>query len=243
MLTVILTLLALIPFYLLGCFPSARLVGQRAGIEITEHGSGNPGAANVARVLGLRAGLTVLVADTLKGALAVLSAGLISQVAGFPAQAGLAAVLGHCFSLPRCCVPNAIAINTRGGKGVATALGVSLVLAPVAAGVALTVFTLSFWRTGIASLSSVLAAAVLPMVLFLSPSSGTNAESTQVCLSLTCLLVILRHKENLLRLVQGEEQRFRIASISAQDRSQTRPIAAPTSPHQTAQVPLEPGKK
>ena len=187
--------ISLIPFYLLGAFPTGSLVAKIYGIDITSKGSGNVGATNVARVVGKRAGILTLLGDALKGALGVLIAGLVVGDAWFPGAAAVAVVLGHCFSVPP---------YLRGGKGVATALGVITVLYPSSSIVALVTFGAFFGIWKIVSLASIAATLVVPIWALV-----TNAPDT-VSASLIAIaaLIVMRHEQNIKRLIEGREPKF-----------------------------------
>ena len=189
--------LLLLPFYALGAFPSGVLVSRLYGVDITARGSGNVGATNVARVIGKRAGVITLAGDILKGCLGVAVASLCSSSEGFVAAAGAAVVCGHCFSIPPV---------LQGGKGVATAIGVIASLSGYCALIAVSVFFAVFAVSRIVSLSSLSAALVVPIAGFV-----LNLPDN-VCLSLVviALVVILRHRENIQRLVEGREPRFEL---------------------------------
>src|SRR5262245_36849666 len=133
--SIIFAFLALIPFYLLGAFPTGQLVARFHRIDLTAAGSGNIGATNAARVLGKKAGVAVLGGDVLKGALACAIAGLVFANPAMQGWAGFAAVAGHCFSIPG---------KLKGGKGVATGLGTFLYLSFASALFAIAVFALFF---------------------------------------------------------------------------------------------------
>ena len=188
--------------YLLGSIPFGFvLVRLRGGGDIRNLGSGNIGATNVARTAGWSVGIATLVLDTAKGYLAVwltghLSAGNIR----FMMYAGLAAIFGHVFSLW---------LGFAGGKGVAPALGVFLAICwPAAlAAVALFLLVTVFWRY--VSLGSVSAAAALPVLLYLLYAPG-HAPPTAVstCTLLAVALVIIKHRNNIERLLAGTEPRF-----------------------------------
>lgn len=193
----LLATLALIPFYLLGAFPTGILIARFKGIKLTELGSGNVGATNVARTIGKSAGLVTLIIDILKGYLAVMFANLVTGSFIFAAWAAFAAVAGHCFSIPK---------KLKGGKGVATALGVFLYLSPIAAIVALIVFLIIFRTTKIVSLASVTAALVVPIVMFLA----LPIDTILIPITLISLMIVYRHKENLIRLSQGQEQQLEL---------------------------------
>lgn len=193
--TIAIVIFSLVPFYLLGAFPTGYLVAKFYGVAITSQGSGNPGATNVARVVGKKAGIITLAGDVCKGALGVTIASIVNHDAWFPAACGVALVLGHCFSLPP---------YLRGGKGVATALGVISALYPSSGLIALVSFgaVFSLWR--IVSLSSIAATLVVPAWALV-----TNAGDS-VCISFIAIafVIVVRHEENLRRLIEGREPKF-----------------------------------
>lgn len=185
--------------YLLGATPTAYLAGRLArGIDLREHGSRNLGATNVYRVLGWRWAIPVALVDVAKGAVPVA---LFARWAGIDpwgaVALGIAAVLGHVFS------PY---MGFRGGKGVATALGMFLALAPLAVAIALPVWGGILWLTGYVSLSSVIAAASFPVWVRLSQPAALPAFWASVGLA---ALIVFSHRANLRRLLAGTENRFR----------------------------------
>jgi len=203
------TLIGSTAAYALGSIPFGYLIARLvAGIDIRDHGSGNIGATNVGRVLGARWGILALVLDFLKGLLPVwlVPIALVSQ--GDPrlihvtVACGVATILGHMYPCW---------LRLRGGKGVATALGVVAWLSPVATLVAFLVFAASFALWRIVSLSSMLAAigfAICGMWLALpAPFSATQWSLSLFTLAIPALIV-LRHRTNLRRLLRGEEKPF-----------------------------------
>lgn len=188
-------LLALLPFYLLGAFPTGRIVSRFHGINIESSGSGNVGATNVARTLGKRAGIIVLACDLFKGVFAVVLARLIFGESPVASAAGAAAVFGHCFSIPGV---------MRGGKGVATSLGVLLVFTPAGAIITLLVFAAVFFFTRIISLASMLAALSAPIWAMMF---GV-VDDVVVAICAMALVIVFRHRQNIERLIQGREPRF-----------------------------------
>jgi glycerol-3-phosphate acyltransferase PlsY len=190
----ILTIL-LVTAYLLGSVPTGLLLGKAYGIDVRKEGSGNIGATNLYRTLGRRIGVLTLVGDCLKGLIPVVVV-LFSSMPQFAAWVGLAAFCGHVFSL---------FLKFKGGKGVATALGVFLALAPLAVGVALAVFValMLIWRY--VSLGSISAAAVMPLVVWMQGGSGKLIIVTLVI----AVVVIAKHHENIRRLLAGTESRFK----------------------------------
>jgi glycerol-3-phosphate acyltransferase PlsY len=179
--------------WLLGTFPSALLVARARGRDILHEGSGNPGASNVARLLGWRAGALVLLLDFAKGALAA-GAGL--AIGGRPGACvlGAAAVVGHTFPLYR-----------KGGKGVAAAGGALVVLYPlIVAGLAVVWFVVARLLHK-ASLASLLATILFPAaVAALRGALGYDAWEI-VAVSALALLVIVRHLGNIRRLLRRQE--------------------------------------
>jgi len=184
--------------YVLGATPTSYLAGRLGrGIDLREHGSKNLGATNVYRLLGWAYAFPVGIFDVAKGAVPVA---LFGRWAGGPAWLpvilGGAAVLGHMFS------PY---VRFRGGKGVATAAGVFLALAPLAFAIALPVWALCLWITGYVSLSSIVAALTFPLWVRLT----TDAAPTFWASVVLALLIVLAHRVNIKRLLGGTENRFR----------------------------------
>jgi glycerol-3-phosphate acyltransferase PlsY len=180
--------------YLIGTFPTALLVGRRQGVDPTRVGSGNPGATNVARTAGRRAGVATLVGDLAKGVLAA-GIGWAAGGHGLAALCGLAAVVGHVLPVTR---------GFRGGKGVATGTGMALVVAPAALAVAAVVFAITVGLSRTVSLGSVVGAAALPVAALALGSSGDVVGALAVCAA----LIVARHWENLRRIARGDERRL-----------------------------------
>lgn len=181
--------------YLLGTFPTAVLVGRRRGFDPTTAGSGNPGASNATRVGGRRAGALVLLGDVAKGAIAA-GLGLAADGRLLAWLAGAAAVAGHLWPATR---------RFRGGKGVATAGGVALVAAPIAALPLAAVFAVLVKLTGRAAIGSIAISALLPVGVALL---GRPWREVAVAGAIGAV-VILRHRENIGRLLRGEESTVR----------------------------------
>jgi glycerol-3-phosphate acyltransferase PlsY len=182
--------------YAIGSVPFALLLARGFGShDLRRIGSGNLGAANVARAAGIAAGVLVALLDASKGALSVALAPSLSQTRGAPAVAGLAAIVGHVYP---------IWLGFRGGKGVATACGVFAVLAPMAVVPALAIFAVTVWLTKYVSLGSVLAS------LALAPLTMAAGSQASVTLSAAAAagLIVFRHRSNLSRLRRGHEVRF-----------------------------------
>ena len=179
--------------YLAGSVPTGVLLARRRGIDLRKVGSGNIGATNVGRALGKKWAAVVLLLDALKGFVPVLAARALGLSATKIAAVALAAVVGHMFSL---------FLRGRGGKGVATSLGVCLALAPEAALASAGVYAALFALFRISSLGSLAAVVLFPALLwFIGPR-----EPAFVGLALViAALVVARHKDNIRRLVRGEE--------------------------------------
>lgn len=187
--------------YALGTFPTAAVVVRGEGHDPTAEGSGNPGASNVYRLAGARSGAAVLLGDLAKGVLAA-GAGLAVGSRGLGVAAGAAAVVGHCFPLTRL---------RHGGKGVATTGGMALVLFPLAAVVALAVWGAVAAVARKASLASMVAIASLPVVVAAGGAPGRHVAG----LAAVSTLVVIRHRDNIDRLVHGREPSLRADRTAA----------------------------
>jgi len=181
--------------YLLGSIPTGYILGFLAGVDVRKAGSGNVGATNVARVVGKRQGLLTLVADAAKGFIPVFVSaqfGLSATVIGF---VGVAAFLGHLFP---------VFLKFQGGKGVATALGVFLGLAPLATLILILIFTAVVLSSRLVSLSSMTAAVLAPVALWLLAYPPILVAMS----AFLAFMIILRHRGNIQRLRDGTEPRF-----------------------------------
>src|SRR6185436_15222916 len=189
----------LVASYLVGAIPTSHLVSRLfAKIDLREHGSGNLGATNLYRVLGWKYAIPVALFDIAKGAIPVLVfAPQVSDSEVFALACGIAAILGHVFS---------VFVGFKGGKGVATAAGVMLALTPLALAIAATVWALVVRFTGYVSLGSIAAAAVLPVAVYLLERPRTP-ELLWVD-TLVAAGVIILHRRNIQRLLKGTENRF-----------------------------------
>ncbi len=187
--------------YLCGSIPTGALIAKRQGVAIQEAGSGNVGATNVARTAGKKAGLLTLIGDVGKGLFPVLIIRWLGLSEIVQASAAVMATLGHLFP---------VFLRFAGGKGVATGLGVFLGLAPTAILTALLGFALVFAVFRIVSLASLVAAALTPGLIFLF------AYPRPVLLAgiLVAGLIIVRHHENIGRLLKGEEKKLRSGKSS-----------------------------
>lgn len=200
--TTILIIISFLPFYLIGAFPTGMLISKLHGVDIAAQGSGNVGATNVARVIGKRAGILTLLCDVLKGVLGVGVAALLVGTQWYVVSAGVAVVLGHCFSIPG---------YLKGGKGVATALGVILALYPSSAVVALVTFGAVFAFSRIVSLASLAATCLVPLWAFVSNAP----DATGVGFLAIAATIGYRHQENIRRIMEGREPKFSTAPPSA----------------------------
>jgi glycerol-3-phosphate acyltransferase PlsY len=204
------TLLAILLLsYLLGSIPTAIIVGRlKAGIDIRRHGSGNAGATNVYRVLGLGPAVIVILVDVGKGLAAVLLATRIEL--GPPALlsplllqllAGGAAVVGHVWT---------VFAGFRGGKGVGTTIGALAAVAPKAVAIALVVWIVLLVTVRIMSVASLSAALTLPLVSWLWQTRPDGSTSIELVLftSVIALFIFFTHRSNIGRLLKGEEPRL-----------------------------------
>jgi acyl phosphate:glycerol-3-phosphate acyltransferase len=193
-------LLWLAASYLLGAIPTSYLVGRWfRGIDLRQHGSKNLGATNLYRTLGWRYAVPVGLFDVAKGAVAVLAFGSQApEVPYFPIWCGLMAVVGHAFS---------VFVGFKGGKGVATAAGMIIGLAPLAFPVVAAVWVLVVWLTGYVSLGSIVAAALFPVADWVLHPGRRSPVTLAIDLALAGF-IIWKHRANIHRLVAGTENRF-----------------------------------
>ncbi|MEX0636461.1 MAG: glycerol-3-phosphate 1-O-acyltransferase PlsY [Ferruginibacter sp.] len=202
-------LLLIIFAYLIGSIPTALIISKKFfGIDIRHYGSGNMGATNTFRVLGSRYGTIVMIVDILKGVLASSLYVIIPFYADGDNELertnliiglGMAAVLGHIFP---------IFAQFKGGKGVATLFGMVLAMQPIVAGTCVGVFLLVLYLTRYVSLSSILAAAMLPIsVLWIW---NEHEVLYRVFALFVAFLVIFTHQKNIGRLIRGVESRIPI---------------------------------
>ena len=192
-------LLVLLACYLIGSIPFGLVVTRLAGVgDIRQAGSGNIGATNVYRTAGRRLGILTLLLDALKGALPLYFCKLYLPLD--ETQVGLIALalfLGHCFP---------IYLRFKGGKGVATALGVFLVLNPLAVLDALLLFVFIVWKSRYVSMGSISAACVMPLLIYI------HQKSLPLFLAALAigLVVIIRHRENIERIARGTESKLKL---------------------------------
>ncbi len=199
------TILLILTAYVLGSIPNALWVGKVfKGIDVREHGSKNTGSTNAARVLGAKLGILTLALDIVKGSIPVILAlimradliGNVANISNIDAiLIGVSAIIGHSFS---------IFMKFKGGKAVATTVGVFIVLVPKALLLAAVVFFAVFLLTRYVSLSSMIGAVSLPIFIYLLYG---NIPYT-VFGGIIAILIIIRHKSNIERLINGTETKF-----------------------------------
>lgn len=186
--------------YLIGAIPFGLLVGRLSGIDVRKSGSGNIGATNVARLLGKKLGVITLLLDCLKGFLPIfLASHMLPEGSNRDVVVllcGLMAVVGHMFP---------VYLGFKGGKGVATGLGVFIFLSPVAMGITVAVFVITVALTGFVSAGSLAAAGLGPLWLWLL-GEPIGAVITGVLIS---ALIWIKHHENIGRLIRGEEKTWK----------------------------------
>ncbi|MBO5810286.1 MAG: glycerol-3-phosphate 1-O-acyltransferase PlsY [Bacteroidales bacterium] len=191
--------------YLLGSIPSSVWIGKIFyGIDVREHGSGNAGTTNTIRILGYKAGIPVFIIDALKGWLAVFLTKIIfgyfpsmEMPEYMPIVSAVAVVLGHIFP---------VFAGFRGGKGVATLLGVGFGLIPIPALIALAIFMVVLFSFGYVSLASIIATITLPVVtyFFVMPDNIFLLLLTIA----VAVFVPITHRQNIKRLMNGTENKF-----------------------------------
>jgi acyl phosphate:glycerol-3-phosphate acyltransferase len=203
-----LNIVILLIAYLLGSIPSAIWVGKRFyNIDVREYGSGNAGATNTFRVLGKKAGIPVLLMDIIKGFVAVNFVRLQDfytvddlGYTNLQLMLGILAVLGHIFP---------VFAGFRGGKGIATLLGIIIAVHPVGAGVAIALFLVILLLTKYVSLGSMLGAVSFPITVILghNTDNGRLAPALIIFSILIAILVLLTHQKNIARLLRNEESK------------------------------------
>ena len=181
--------------YLIGSITFGVVMARVQNLNIREHGSGNIGATNVARVMGKKAGLLTLLGDVLKGVIVVFGASSLYEKPQLIALAGLMVFLGHLYS---------IFLKLKGGKGVATSLGLFSYIMPWATLCTAGVFSICLWISGYVSIGSIMAAISLPLfaIFFKLPLPYIYLAG------IVGLLTLQRHYGNILRLIQGTEAKF-----------------------------------
>ena len=189
--------------YIFGSLPCGVWLGKGTkNIDIREHGSKNSGATNAYRILGPKYGIMVLILDALKGYIPLYIASLFGVDGIYIIVLGLIAILGHTFSF---------FLHFKGGKGVATSLGVFLFLMPKVVGVLVLVFILVVGISKYISLGSVVCAGLLPVLAYFMPVRDTATRTPLVLISLLVgVFVIYKHKANIQRLMEGKENKFNL---------------------------------
>jgi glycerol-3-phosphate acyltransferase PlsY len=188
--------------YFIGAIPSSVWIGKSFyNVDVREHGSGNAGATNTFRIIGKKAGIIVLLLDVFK---AWFATSILSQLAGnqsteYMLALGLVAVLGHIFP---------VYIGFRGGKGIASLLGVIIAIHPLASLYSIIVFVTTLLISRFVSLSSILAACTFPLLITLY---FTSDNSSLIIFSfMVAVLVIFTHKKNIERLFNKEESKVNL---------------------------------
>jgi glycerol-3-phosphate acyltransferase PlsY len=187
-------LIAVVAAYLLGSIPFSLLVARRRGVDLRTAGSGNVGATNVFRTVGVGPGIGALVLDVAKGAAAVLLAERLSTGSAVSVAAAIAAIVGHVAP---------VWLRFRGGKGVATAAGAFAMLAPIAVGIAVATFLVTLAVTRFVSLGSMVSALVFAVAVFMT----TPDPRVGLAAALTAIIIVFSHRANLLRIIAGTESR------------------------------------
>lgn len=188
--------------YLLGSIPTSFLFGKARNIDLRQHGSGNVGATNALRILGVKTGIITLLIDIAKGFLAVhlTRIFLVGSTDLYLIAVGLAAILGHIFT---------IFLNFKGGKGVATSAGVFLALAPLASAFAFLVFIIIVVLTKYVSLGSLLAALTLVVAeLIININNDFQHLPVLILAGLIGIFIFIRHRANISRIRQGKENKI-----------------------------------
>jgi glycerol-3-phosphate acyltransferase PlsY len=184
--------------YFAGAIPTGYLIARHFfKMDIRQHGSGNPGAANIYRTCGKAAGFATFILDACKGYLPVIFALHRGHSLEFGMATGLLAVFGHIWT---------IFLKFRGGKGVATAAGVCVALLPIPTLIALAIFVAALGATGHISMGSILAAAAMPAASFALGSPPVLAWGTLTI----CGIILIRHISNMKRMLSGMELRFNL---------------------------------
>ena len=193
-------LLILFLGYLFGSFPSGYLAGRIAkGIDIRSLGSGSTGATNVLRHIGKRAAITVFLLDVFKGVISILLAKYFLLNDSWQVAIGLSTLIGHIWP---------VWLNWRGGKAVATGLGIFLGLSWQVGIATLGIFILMIVLFRIVSLASLSAALALPLIMFISFKSSSFSLPFLMISLLAMTLVIWRHRDNIIRLIKGKEPKI-----------------------------------
>jgi glycerol-3-phosphate acyltransferase PlsY len=203
---IVLLVIAIVLAYLIGSIPTSVWIGRIFyNVDVRSMGSGNAGATNTIRVLGYKAGIPVLIFDVFKGWLAVYIAnffwkdsGSFPDLTDFKIMLAIAAVTGHVFP---------VYVKFKGGKGIATLLGVGIALYPLAACIVVGIFAITLVLTGYVSVASICASVTFPLVEIVL--LGHHEHISLILLSLAvAFFVPLTHRKNILRLIAGTESKF-----------------------------------
>ncbi len=182
--------------YLVGSIPVGLFIAKsKQGIDLREVGSGNIGATNVARTCGLKYGIVTFILDMLKGVVPVVIAFKISQSPFFISMTALAVILGHMYS---------VFLNMKGGKGVATTIGIYFVLSPCALLISIVIVLAVILITGYVSLGSIVLVLIMPIFIIFQKGFIYFLMSIIIM-----FLIISKHKDNLLRVVMGQENTWK----------------------------------
>jgi len=194
---VTLELITSIVAYLVGSIPTGLLLARYVGgVDIRATGSGNIGATNVSRTLGWKVGVMTLVGDCLKGFIPVLAAQKLGFSEGWVAIVAFLAFAGHVYT---------VFLRFKGGKGVATALGVFLAVSPLSVACAIVIFALMLWKWRYVSLGSITAAGVMPLLIAFIDRRGLIFLMSIAIAT----IVVWKHRDNIQRLKAGTESRFK----------------------------------
>jgi glycerol-3-phosphate acyltransferase PlsY len=177
--------------FLLGSIPTGKIIAGGMGIDLQKTGSGNIGATNVFRSAGKLPALFTLIGDMVKGSAAVLLARYFEVGSSYEGMIGIIAVLGHNYSL---------FLQFKGGKGVATSLGVLIVYAPLTGLVTIVIWLLTVLITRISSLGAIISFCILPLSIYL-----LDAKEKLPISFIMSIILLMRHKDNIHRLFKGTE--------------------------------------
>ena len=210
-------IIAILLAYLLGSVPTAVWFGKAMyGLDVREHGSGNPGATNTFRVLGKRAGIIVMLADIIKGMLATSIAVLLLKFNFIEEQnlvtakliLGVVAVTGHIFS---------VFLNFKGGKGVATLLGMMIAIHYEVALLCIVVFIITLLISKYVSLSSIISALAFPTFLLFIPRFQTNEPLLIIFGFFLFIVIVWTHNKNIKRIADGQESKTYLVKSQKKD--------------------------
>ena len=211
-------ILSLLGAYLLGSIPTAVWIGKYFyNIDVREYGSGNAGATNVFRVLGKKAGIPVLLIDVFKGFLAVSITYLSkyqvgsNQFINLQLVLGIASLVGHIFP---------VFASFRGGKGIATLLGIIIAVYPYAAIISIIIFLIIFLISGYVSLGSMTAAVSFPIIVIFI--FNTHTPSLIIFSVLITIMVLITHQKNIERLLRNEEPKTKLINRNKTNPTETK---------------------